>query len=505
MTGIALSAAIVAGIWLGSSGALAAVLLLFVLRLAGRVSRGWAVIVAIGALLGVWRSAPPPDLTSPPWIDNVAALRGTVASGPLTTNRGQRFDFEIAEIRTGSTWAQESGLVCVSAPGVPSVSRADRLFLAVSAENFSDLPPSIASAFAARGCVAAASAWTVTVLDGGGGPTARLDRLRQTIAGRLQSASPGDSGALMAGLVTGDDGGLSHDRRDAFIATGTTHITAVSGSNFSIIVVTIAALGSLTGLRRRIGWLVGVVAIIWLYALLVGLAPPAFRAALVATGVLFAAKVGRRPDLVTLIFLAGAIELLVRPGDLWTLSFRLSFASSLALALVVPGRRFVGVGGMVRGATIVAVAAQLAATPLLLATFGRLSWVSLPANLAIAPFVAVAFPLAFFAAAVGIVSETAGQVFAYPGSIFAGLIIGIVDGGAAIGPRSTHVGNQTRIGQVVVAGMAWAFVAAMSIECRRAIRRFWPAVIQANPVVLVAGVATVVGLIGGCGMGMAFR
>src|SRR3712207_7452256 len=49
--------------------------------------------------------------------------------------------------------------------------------------------------------------------------------------------------ALLAGLVTGDDAALSPARQESFLETGTTHLTAVSGSNLAILLVIAASLG----------------------------------------------------------------------------------------------------------------------------------------------------------------------------------------------------------------------------------------------------------------------
>ena len=100
-------------------------------------------------------------------------------------------------------------------------------------------------------------------------------------------AAPGDIGALLSGLVTGDDGALTEETSDAFLSSGTTHITAISGANFAVLTMLLGRAGDWSNAAKS--WFIGVRdQVIWLYALMVGLQPSAFRAALLATAVLLA-------------------------------------------------------------------------------------------------------------------------------------------------------------------------------------------------------------------------
>ena len=70
----------------------------------------------------------------------------------------------------------------------------------------------------------------------------------------LRRSAPGDAGVLLSGLVTGDDDGFSPARKNAFIRTGTTHLTAVSGSNLALVAGILATVGSATIGRHRAPW-----------------------------------------------------------------------------------------------------------------------------------------------------------------------------------------------------------------------------------------------------------
>lgn len=473
MTGIAIGTACIAGFALGPVAVVLVALIAIALAARSRVSTVWAILVAAAALTGVVRATPAPDLASEAWSDDATAVRGVVVSGPLSTQRGQRYDVAVTEYRIDSGWHRTDVLICVYAPDLPEVRRGDRVYQAVRIAPLDEFPEGVAKAYAARGCTVTATAWQTTIDDKGGGWRHAVDGLRRSMAGRLQVSAPGDKGALMAGLVTGDDGALSEKSRNAFIATGTTHITAVSGSNIAIVLVSAIALGGRLGVHRRLFWQAVTAGGVWAYALLVGLEPPAFRAAIVATGVVFAVTFGRRADLVTLTTLAAAFQLLWRPADYWTLSFRLSFVSALALTLVLRGLDSTGLWSMVRGAFLATAAAQVATAPLLIASYGRISLLGLPTNVFIVPFVGMAFPLALLGSVVGFGSETLGEAVAMPASLSAGAILGIVRVMGGTEAAQLTVSEPDVLTHVVAVVASVVTIALFSVDCRRAIRRGW--------------------------------
>jgi competence protein ComEC len=469
--GIVLGAAFVAGLAVGLPGVVAIALAGVALRFAGRASLTWLVVVVTVSMAGMLRATQAPVPSSPVWTADASAVRGVVVSGPISSKMGQRFDAAIEEVRIGSVWQSAHGIACVSASDLPELRRGDRLFLVVASERMEDLPSGLAHALSARGCAGSLTAWRTTKVSTGSGILHAVDGVRRSMANRLQGAAPGDEGSLLAGLVTGEDGALSDEARNAFVATGTTHITAVSGSNIALVVVFALAVGGRIGLHRRLFWQAITAGGVWFYALLVGLEPPAFRAALVATGAVFAISFGRRADLVTLTVLAAAIQLLCRPSDYWTLSFRLSFVSALALALVLREMSGSGVLRMLASGLVATTAAQIATTPVLISTFGQVSPLSLPTNLVITPFVEIAFPIAVAAGLVGFASGTCGDAVAAVGGVCAGSILRLVNAMSEIQGAQLTVATPGIVGNAIAGAASIATIALLSADCRRAVRR----------------------------------
>ena len=243
----------------------------------------------------------------------------------------------------------------------------------------------------------------------------------------LRFAAPGDAGVLLSGLVTGDDAGFSQARQEAFIRTGTTHLTAVSGSNLALVAGIFAAIGGATVGRHRIVWQVATICGVWAYAAITGAEPPALRAAIVASAAIFAFRVGRRPDFVTLVLLAAGAMALIDPGRVESLGFRLSVAASLALALVLPSLMARGRGSTLAVAVAATAAAQVATLPFLLPVFGTVSLTSVPANIVAAPLAAVAMPLAGLAGLAGLLWQPLAEPLAAPAILAANGLIAAVD------------------------------------------------------------------------------
>ena len=479
MTGAIAGLAFLAGAAFGPWAAVivAGVMTLARLADADRHRLPWAVtVVVLAAMTGAWRGHEDRPATVmlepiPPWIDSADAVRGVIVTAPTNNGRWQNFAVQLTKSRGNSGWAPASGRVCVISGVVPDAGLGDVVWLSGAMTPSADLTTRYRAVSHAQGCIANlfAAAWNVERT--GRGWRRVVADARSELSRRLLHAAPGDAGALLSGLVTGDDHALSTRRNRSFLRTGTTHITAVSGSNLALIAGTAATIGSLGGWRRRLLWQVTTVGGVWSYALIVGLEPPVARAALVATGVVVAFRLGRRPDLVSLVIIAGAALVAVDPSVLWALSFQLSFAASLALGAVLPHLHAEGIIGWLRASLTVAVVAQMATLPIQVSYWGTFSLVSVPANMMIGPLVVVAFPLAAIAATVGLVSPLIGDAIAAPAAYLAHAIFFVVDALGGSDQSVAAIGAVPRLVGGSIYGAALLVVIAVSSEGRQWVRR----------------------------------
>jgi competence protein ComEC len=214
-----------------------------------------------------------------------------------------------------------------------------------------------------------------------------LGQLRGYFEANTRLILPEPHASLVAGIVFGARGGLPPDLKSAMSATGTSHLTAVSGANVAMVAgaLLVLARGLVGAAPASFFAIVGV----WLYTVMVGAPPSAVRAATMATCALLAQGLGRQPDALVGLLLAVAALLGWDPGLAFDLGFQLSVAATAGLILLTPSieRWLVRLPRALRAHLAVAIAAQIATLPLILGTFQRLSLVSLPANVLAAPMI----------------------------------------------------------------------------------------------------------------------
>src|SRR6185295_6851622 len=113
-----------------------------------------------------------------------------------------------------------------------------------------------------------------------GGFSAVADRLRAHVERSLERGAAGERGAILAGVVLGDDQAVANTLRDRFRASGLYHLLAVSGQNVAFVAVGVLVLAALFGVPRLIAEvcaLAGIAA----YVLAVGAQPSVVRAGIV--------------------------------------------------------------------------------------------------------------------------------------------------------------------------------------------------------------------------------
>lgn len=461
MAGLAIGLAFLTAFGFGASAVVVWAGVAIVLRLRSQVSFAGILLVMLAAVGGTLLASHDAarSLTPTPTGAFEGAIR--VIDGPFLTLNGQRF--------TGEANSIPGNLLCVYAAPKPRPNAGDVVFATGRVTQLVDMPEIGRAAAKARNCDAQLRLESFQIVRKGEGVRAALSRYRTQLSDFLMRSAPGDTGALLSGLVTGDDGALSTDASDAFLSSGTTHITAISGANFAMIILVLGLLAT-GAVRRSLGFVVVVSVLVWAYALLVGLQPSAFRAALLATAVLIGRRLGRAPDLLTLTVCLAAVQVLVRPHDFGSLAFQLSLAATIALVVVFDGRERDNTGSWTSSLMLSVFAAQLATLPVLAAQIGAVSGIGLLANLMVGPLAAVAFPLAFVGALIGQIDSTLGNAALTPAIALARLMISIVLWSHDHLPGAVQLGEPTTGANAVLTIAAWTAIFWMSGDLRRMAR-----------------------------------
>ena len=99
-----------------------------------------------------------------------------------------------------------------------------------------------------------------------GGLSGFADRLRAYLSAGMAPGLHGERRAVIAGIVLGEDEGLSDELRANFRASGLYHLLAVSGQNVALIAGGAIMLVYLIGLSRFVGQIAGARGYRWVRA-----------------------------------------------------------------------------------------------------------------------------------------------------------------------------------------------------------------------------------------------
>lgn len=261
---------------------------------------------------------------------------------------------------------------------------------------------------------------------------------------------PAAQAGLVPALVDGDDAGLPAEVEDDFRTTGLTHLTAVSGTNLTLVVGALLLAARAIGVRRHWLTLVGAAGIVG-FVLLARTEPSVLRAAAMGTVGLFAfGPDGRRRGLRALGCAVTAL-VLVQPALAVSAGFALSVLATAGIVLLGPplaGALGRWLPESVAEAIAVPTAAQLACTPVVAVLSGQVSLVAVLANLLAGPLVGPATVVGLLGGLVGLVVPGLGRLLGTGAGWCVGWIIAVADRGAAL--PGAAIGWGTGAGAIVL-------------------------------------------------------
>ena len=239
------------------------------------------------------------------------------------------------------------------------------------------------------------SDWHVVGRRGGLGGLS--DRLRTHVARSIAPGLEGERRAVLAGIVLGEDEGLSDELQESFKAAGLYHLLAVSGQNVAFLAAAVLVLAWLLGISRLPAEAVAIGAVV-AYVLAVGWQPSVVRAGVAGVLASLAWLVSRPRDRWHFMALGAATLLAWTPATVFEPGFQLSFAAVASIFLLVPRLNLVLEGyplpRWLREALAISIACGVATAPILWLQFGSIQVYSLLANalvtLAIGPLLGLA-------------------------------------------------------------------------------------------------------------------
>ncbi|MGI8646353.1 MAG: ComEC/Rec2 family competence protein [Nocardioides sp.] len=255
------------------------------------------------------------------------------------------------------------------------------------------------------------------------------ESLRASVAER-----PASQRALVPALVVGDAAEMEATLVDDFQTTGLTHLTAVSGTNLTLLVGFLLVLARWLGVRGHGLHVVAVAGIVG-FLLLARAEPSVVRAAAMGTVALIGLGSNGLRRGTRALGVAVVVLLLVDPWLAASVGFALSVLATAGILLLAPAWRDALVRWLPRWlaeAISVPAAAQLACTPVVAAISGQVSLVAVVANLVVAPVVGPATVLGLAGGLLGLVWGPVGALAGTGASWCVAWIVLVAEQGARL-------------------------------------------------------------------------
>lgn len=358
-------------------------------------------------LLGWWRGALVMQQTAiyDGLIGRTVTIQATAIDDAVYSDRGQ-LEFAVGSMVLHEPFAIDLvGEMDVEGQGLPIVYRGDRLMIQ-------------GRLFRKRGGqIVGTSFAKLSLISRSKSP---IEKIRRDFVAGMQDMLPERLAAFGLGILIGQRTTLDPTLEEEMITVGLIHIVAVSGYNLTVIIEIVRRLFRR---RSRFQSLFFSLALIGIFLLFTGYAPSIVRAAVVSGISLIAWLWGRAFKPMLLLLSVAALTAGINPLYLWSnIGWYLSFTAFFGVLVVGPllNQRFVPERWqekMIPSVLSETVSAQLCTLPVILYIFGRLSLISILANLLVVPLTPLAMLLSFMAGLAGMFNFMFSKLIVLPGQI----------------------------------------------------------------------------------------
>jgi len=333
----------------------------------------------------------------------------------------------------------------------------------------------------------------IMVVKQGSGLLRTIQDWREQIRQAFLQATTGPGSAILQAMVLGEEGGLTDEMRDRFMAAGVTHIISISGSHLGM--VAILCFGLIRGLlfllpmrwynlltihadpKKIAAWLT--LPIVILYTLLAGSQVATVRSLIMISAALAAILLDRENALMHSLAVAALIILCISPQALFDISFQLSYLSVIVIGYVVAlwtelqiqaATRLQKIRNDLILLTAISLSTSIATAPLVAHYFNQVSCAGIISNMIVVPFAGmVVVPLGLFS---GILSlGTHHLPFAALNQLAADLFINVVYFFSHIPFAELHPPSPGVLGMICIAVFLFSFTGYIKA---RLVYRFKP-------------------------------
>ena len=268
--------------------------------------------------------------------DYNGTVTGLVLEEPVMSDDHIQLRLEAESMFVNGITVETSGLVMVKGSSSTSVAYGDRVRITgrlATPESWDTF--SYADYLGRQGVFAIMRNAAIEVISSGHGSwlVSGLYNFKHAVHRQINRALPEPQAGLLAGIVLGNEAGISSELEDDFRRVGATHIIAISGFNMVVIsAIVIRMAGGLFGGKKTLAT-VSAISIILVYSFMVGASAGIMRAALMSSLLVIGEQLKRNTFVPTSLALATLLLTLIDPNVLLDIGFQLSFCAVLGLGL----------------------------------------------------------------------------------------------------------------------------------------------------------------------------
>jgi competence protein ComEC len=259
---------------------------------------------------------------------------------------------------------------------------------------------------------------------------------KRFVVATIRTVMKGDEANFLIGLLLGDRTELSEEIKTAFMNTGTIHVLAVSGSHVVLVAEIIVIVVGVLRFSRRPKILVAMAMLIF-YMYLTGATPSVVRATIMMVVMLLGKLFEEKTDVYNMLGVSAVVILLYEPKQLFDVGFQLSFSAVFSIVYFYPKLNALipkipepweefKILEWTWQLFAVSLAAQVGTLPFTAYYFGKVSIVSLFANLIVVPLVGVVVTVGLSGALLGIFSLWIASCFSEVNELIAVVTLNFV-------------------------------------------------------------------------------
>jgi ComEC/Rec2-related protein len=214
--------------------------------------------------------------------------------------------------------------------------------------------------------------------------------LRIELTEQIERFLPEPQASLLIGILFGSERAFSDQFEEQLRISGTTHIIAASGYNVTILIL---ACGKIFGFIKKKYRLIISLVLIWLYCILSGLGASILRATMMGSITILALLSGNVRNTHILIPSGVFFLILINPKIIFDIGFQLSILATLGLIYVLPSIEGLiektfnikSVPQFFEDNLLGTISCTLSTLPISISIFGKVSLVSVFANVLVLP------------------------------------------------------------------------------------------------------------------------